>query len=257
MPRDQAELRVLVLLAFVQMASVLCARAADATPDEGAGSATAAVTVAFFVLMLAATGVVLVLIRMGHSRSLYRFAAYGGIFSVAWFLAALLSGREDVAWVLGIAAALAYRFANGAKARLAASIFIAVGAATLLGIIFSPGPLIGLLLLLSAYDVIAVRKTRHMVTLATDVMAKGGPQMVQLEHGGTTVSMGLADIIFPSALVVSAALFTSPLAAVLSAVGSHVGLALMFSRMSGEGMPALPYGSVGIVGYLAARLCCP
>ncbi len=74
--------------------------------------------------------------------------------------------------------------------------------------------------------------------------------MIVVDSPDSTIMIGLADLIFPSALFVSAYIFTSPATALLSAAFSHAGLAIMLRTMGQEGMPALPYGSLGIVGYL-------
>jgi presenilin-like A22 family membrane protease len=243
-------MRLLGLLALVQALALAVVVRADASSAEGTGSGGVASSLVLFALIIAATALMLMLIRWGLSAYLYRFSRYGGIFAVTWFLMALVSRNGSAALAVAAAATVSTAICTSPAARVATSILISTGVAVMMGLFFGPAALIGLMALLSAYDYIAVRKTGHMVQLAEDVMEKDGPQMIELGPPGERMVVGLADLIFPSALVVSAYVFSSPLTALFCAAFSHIGFAAMLHGMGKDGVPALPYGSLGIVGYL-------
>jgi presenilin-like A22 family membrane protease len=133
---------------------------------------------------------------------------------------------------------------------LIASTIISIGIASIIGITFGPVPLIILLLLLSVYDFIAVKKTKHMIRMAEDVIREKGPQLLSFSSGKDEIIIGLADIIFPSALFVSVYLNDGILIAIMTSIASIIGLILLFNGPIEEGMPAIPFISLGIVGYL-------
>jgi len=174
-------------------------------------------------------------------------------------------------------------------------VLLAGGIASIFGISLEPVPVIVLLIILAVYDAISVYKTKHMLTLADGVMKQKVPIMVivpkkrnysfrkdefgsikpressdQVQspasvhappqtHERSAYLMGLGDLIMPTVLVVSAAVFVPgggigifSLPSLTTLLGSLIGLcALMFFVKQGSahaGLPPLNGGA--ILGFL-------
>jgi presenilin-like A22 family membrane protease len=157
---------------------------------------------------------------------------------------------------------------------------VCVGVTTIIGVSFGIYPVIILLVIFAIYDAIAVYKTRHMITLAEGVLDQKLPALfiVPKEKGFSYIKskpwkdlddtkrrqayiIGMGDIVFPSAMVVSASvfivgtkifgIFTIP--AIGAMIGSLLGMIALqefASRypQSHAGLPLL--NSFTIVGFL-------
>jgi len=159
-------------------------------------------------------------------------------------------------------------------------VLIGAGAAAIFGVSLSVLPVVLLLLALAIYDVIAVYKTKHMLTLAEGVLSLKLPVMlvVPTKKGFSLKSMsklgergereayfmGLGDAVIPAILVVSAAVFIQApavlgwvnLPSLLALVGSFAGFfALMLAVRSGKPQAGLPFLNTGtLLGYAAGCL---
>ncbi|MHC1601858.1 MAG: presenilin family intramembrane aspartyl protease PSH [Methermicoccaceae archaeon] len=159
-------------------------------------------------------------------------------------------------------------------------VLIGAGAAAIFGVSLSVLPVVLLLLALAIYDIIAVYKTKHMLTLAEGVLSLKLPVMlvVPTKKGFSLKSMsklgergereayfmGLGDAVIPAILVVSAAVFIQApavlgwvnLPSLLALVGSFAGFfALMLAVRSGKPQAGLPFLNTGtLLGYAAGCL---
>ena len=132
-------------------------------------------------------------------------------------------------------------------------ILIGAGVASIFGVSLDVFPVLILLILLAAYDAIAVYKTKHMITLAEGVIDMKTPILFvipkkrdysfikegigKLADGGERAAfiIGMGDMIMPSILVVSANVFLSGyrvlgvinLPALGAIIGSLGGLAVL------------------------------
>lgn len=178
-------------------------------------------------------------------------------------------------------------------------VLLSAGIASIFGISLEPVPVILLLVLLAVYDAISVYRTKHMLTLAEGVIENRMPIMVVVPKregysfirdgiGGTIAGnesvpgqgtpvrevteerkeraaylMGLGDLIMPSILVVSAAVFMPgsgmgafSIPAVSTMAGSLAGMGvLLYLVSSGKpqaGLPPLNGGA--IIGFLIGWL---
>lgn len=145
------------------------------------------------------------------------------------------------------------------------------GAASFFGLGFTPSVAVALLLIFSAYDFVAVYKTKHMVLMAKEMIEKKvifgfiipksikqfNDELKQVKPGGNFMVLGGGDVIFPSLLAVSMVPF-HPIRAWIVVAFSLVGLLFsfwIFSNQDEEGekspMPALPpIALFTIIGYL-------
>jgi presenilin-like A22 family membrane protease len=239
--------------------------------EERAGSATPFVLVG---LVLIATLMLLILIKYGASHLFYYFIEYGLlsllIFFIVYFslpdlplpLLGPLSPDLYISLLFsGIALYLRYTVTQFSKVSV---IVFAGGAAAILGaleIYF----VIVLLVVLSVYDVLAVRKAKHMGKIADDVYEKGSSLLFVHDTEKEIITIGSADIVLPSTLVVSVFLHYSSMEALsemeallfpflgplLCSILAFAGILIATRK---EEAPALPYASLGILGFLATEL---
>ncbi|MHC1604652.1 MAG: presenilin family intramembrane aspartyl protease [Candidatus Methanofastidiosia archaeon] len=215
------------------------------------GGASVETSMLFFLLILFTTVVMLVLIKFGFSKYVYKFTEYFGLAFLTFFLFAFSTESVLIGFGTALLFLLLKVFIKKRSVDVLSAIMVAVGISTLVGITFGPIPIIVLLVLLSIYDFIAVKKTKHMLVLAEDVIKRGGPQIISFAGEDEKIVIGLGDIIFPSALFVSAFVSNGIMTAVLTSITSIAGLMLLFRASMGEGMPAIPFVSLGIAGYIA------
>lgn len=247
----------------------------------------------FIAMLLVFTGFLLVLIRYKFKRFLdwiiriSLFIAYIYVFSG---LAGLITNL-DIALVFGIIAAacatlLLWKYPEWYVVDIL-GVLLAAGVASMFGISLEPVPVILLLILLALYDAISVYKTKHMLTLADGVIEGRMPIMVVVpkkqgysfirdgiggtispdekletdspKHDRAAYLMGLGDLIMPSILVTSAAVFMPggglgifSLPSIGALIGSLAGLYILLrSVQSGKpqaGLPPLNGGA--ILGFL-------
>ncbi|HHN81345.1 MAG TPA: hypothetical protein ENN11_01835 [Methanomicrobia archaeon] len=249
------EINVVSALVVVQILSLACAlMITPADPTTVEGGAGIGASVLFFVLILITSGVLILIIKRGLSRYLYRITEYIALFFIPLFMVASITGLLIAGLGAGGVCVAIRTFIRRREATIALSFVLAVSIATILGITFSPVPIIILLALLSLYDFIAVKKTKHMLVLAEDVIKRKGPQILTFESGKEKIMIGLADLIFPSALFVSAYLDSTAAIAALTGIGSVAGMILLLNSPMDEGMPAIPFVSLGGVGYIVGVL---
>lgn len=229
---------------------------------EKAGAGRGTTPFFLFGLILIVSLILLILIKYGLSYLLHYFTEYGLLFVLISFIVYNLYNDLRLSVALsGIAVVLRYTVKQFNHVSV---IIFAVGAAAILGSL-EIYHVIAFLLLLSLYDVIAVRKTRHMQTIAEDVRERGTSLLFTLDTKEETFVLGSADIILPSILVVSVFLHYSLmeglseveanlfpiLGALLCSLFALAGL-LIATRQ--KEAPALPYASLGILGFVVIEL---
>jgi presenilin-like A22 family membrane protease len=171
-----------------------------------------------------------------------------GLFVISFIVLSAFINLYIAAAVSAVAVVLRYKVPDFRKVSV---IILAVGIAALMGISLTIVPVIAFLVLLSIYDVLAVRKTKHMQVIAEDVYQKGGSQIFTFDTKEETYVLGAADIILPSILVVSAYFNYSYVEALLASVFALAGLLLATRQKEA---PALPYASLGILGFFIGYL---
>ena len=236
----------------------------------------------FIGILLVFTAFLLVLIRLGVKRII---TAIIGISIFLTFLYIFVSasifffGESDLGGILAIVATILatlvlYKYPEWYIVDTP-GILIAAGAASIFGISLQIFPVLILLVLLAVYDAISVYKTKHMITLAENVVETRAPILfvipkkrsfsyVQegISFGGEergAFLMGMGDLIMPTILVVSSHVFiNAPGIAVVSIptlgaiAGSLLGLAvLIFVVSKGKPQAGLPPLNAGtILGFL-------
>ncbi|MGD2247794.1 MAG: presenilin family intramembrane aspartyl protease [Candidatus Methanofastidiosia archaeon] len=201
-----------------------------------------------FGLVLIASVFVLILIKFKLSFLLYYFTEYVGLFILAFIILTVFINEYIALLISGAAVILRYKIK---KFRKVSVVILAIGISALLGVSLGVIPVIVFLVLLSVYDILAVRKTKHMQVIAEDVYKKGGSQIFTFNTKNETFVLGSADIILPSILVVSAYFNYSIIEAFFASIFALLGLILATQKQEA---PALPYASLGIVGFFIGYL---
>ena len=212
-------------------------------------------SIGLIVWILLFTGILLLLIKFAPEWLFYLLIK--GIESLAIFgttLIVLSVFLADGIIVLSLAillVALRIIFKNNVLLRNISSIFAAAGAGALIGASMGVVPIIVFIVLLSVYDLIAVFKTKHMVTLAKGVTKKNLSFSFAMPTKEHQFELGTGDMVIPLAFAVSvlgvakagangAEVF---LPAILILFASLIGLIATLhytSLKKGRAMPALP-----------------
>jgi len=142
------------------------------------------------------------------------------------------------------------------------SVIAAAGAGALIGITLGIIPVVLFVAALAVYDLIAVFKTKHMVTLAKEITSKNLSFTFALPTKEHTFELGTGDMVIPLTLTVSvleASLSKlsfpgSIFAPSLVLCGSLVGLLLTIdysSKHVGKALPALPPQTILMLAMIA------
>lgn len=239
----------------------------------------------FIGILLVFTGFLLLLIKFGKQWAISAVIWISFFFTFIYIFAALVYaaiGTTDIANVIILllsvfATVVLYKFPEWYVIDVL-GILIGAGVASIFGVSLDVFPVLILLILLAAYDAIAVYKTKHMITLAEGVIDMKTPILFvipkkrdysfikegigKLADGGERAAfiIGMGDMIMPSILVVSANVFLSGyrvlgvinLPALGAIIGSLGGLAVLLHFVnSGKpqaGLPPLNGGT--ILGFL-------
>lgn len=281
-----------VMLVAVELGGVLLAplmRAAGILAFEDPYSP--ANPVFFLVLLLAFTAVLLLLIRFGMRRLISGIILVSIGFTFVYIFIAVLGAvvADPIAvlvgsLVLGAAAvAILFRYPEWYVIDLL-GVILAAGVSAIFGSSLSILPVLLLLVLLAAYDAIAVYRTKHMIALAEGVLEQRAPILFIVpkrrgysfiregigpvddypteadgEKGRGALLIGMGDLIMPTILVVSANTFLqAPGIGVLNGpalgamAGSVAGLAVLLHFVdkgrAHAGLPPLNGGT--ILGFL-------
>ena len=240
----------------------------------------------FIAILLVFTGFLLVLIKYDLKKVIAAVIGISIFLTFAYIFAALVYaaiGFTDIANVVVLilsilATVLLYKYPEWYVIDVL-GVLIGAGVASIFGVSLDIIPVLILLILLAAYDAIAVYKTKHMITLAEGVIDMKTPILFvipkkrdysfiregigKLADGGerSAFIIGMGDMIMPSMLVVSANVFLKGyrlfglvnLPALGAIIGSLAGLAvLLYFVNSGKAQAGLPPLNGGtILGFLA------
>lgn len=226
----------------------------------------------FLLSFFLATIIILILLRL-FKRSVIAFEI---IFAFTVFVGSLIVFEtffdELVAFLLAILVAAVRFLIPRVWIQNAVIIISVAGISAWLGLSFSLLAILVILLILSIYDVIAVYKTKHMVSMFRDLMEKGvyfstivPERTEQLSHNLTEVQpekgflfLGTGDTAIPLMFAVSALPFKliSSLAIMIGALLGIFAMHLLFiSQKERRPMPALPPIALGsIIGFLVSLI---
>lgn len=134
-------------------------------------------------------------------------------------------------------------------------LFTTAGIGALLGASLALKPALIFLLILSAYDFIAVFKTKHMVVLADKSQGKF-PFMFLIPVGDRKMGLGTGDLVIPLTFTVSVLRDYTFANAMIAALGGLAGLIVLFLFILKKDhitLPALPPIAIGLIlGFLVS-----
>ena len=151
-------------------------------------------------------------------------------------------------------------------------IFGLAGAGSAFGLVFQPLMVVGLLIIFSIYDYIAVYKTKHMIEIAKEmieqkvILALVIPpnlsaflaSLNEIKLGGKFLILGGGDIVFPllfSASLIPAGILNSLIVAFFSLIGLFISFYIFSRQKIRSPIPALPpIALFSIVGYLITKM---
>ncbi|MCJ7479391.1 MAG: presenilin family intramembrane aspartyl protease [Candidatus Nanohaloarchaeota archaeon QJJ-7] len=231
---------------------------------------------AFFVLMMVATGILLLLYRLKNELVVKIWFNSALVITALMFFDAFLPSIAALAFALVLIGA---RYRTGSfLVRNLSDVIPFAGAGAFFGVVLGLRAAIVLFALLAVYDYIAVNRTGHMVKLAEQGIESGtmmgfqypkeeiGDRPVsgeRMEKSGDKVGMlGGGDVIMPMMLAVSIVPVFGPAAAVSTIAGAatalFVFLTVIQQRDTERFYPAIPVvGSgalFGLVLHLALSL---
>jgi len=240
----------------------------------------------FAVMLLASTGIILLLRRFMRGRFI-RWVLLGSVwvsfFSTLYSLIWVAVG-DPMALISAVVFSSLFVFALVRWPKWyvidAAAILLAAVTTSVLGISLSIPVTVILLVVLAVYDVVSVYKTKHMLSLAEAILNSGLPLMVIVPKGRDYVDgkkveirkestsptgerrgfyMGLGDIIIPGCLLVSiywAFGLATWLIITATLAGTLLGFALLSVAVAGgkpqAGLPFLCGGA--LLGYAVSSL---
>jgi len=136
-------------------------------------------------------------------------------------------------------------------------LFTTPGIGALFGSSLAFIPALILILILSAYDLVAVFGTKHMITLAEGARGKI-PLMFSIPFEGRYIGLGTGDLAIPVIFSVSVMRDYSFMNAILTGLGGLVGITLLFVYILNKKevtLPALPPICAGLIaGFLVGLL---
>lgn len=143
-------------------------------------------------------------------------------------------------------------------------ILVSAGAAAIIGTTLGLIPIVVLMIILIFYDIVAVRISKHMISLAEGTVKSGIPAIFifpeeekvyvrEIYEDGkkSAVFMGFGDAAIPSTLLVASLINFTPITAFATFAGIMAGLLVLFIFMKrGKPLPGLPFLNTGaLIGF--------
>lgn len=255
-------LLVVLVYLFVQSVGLYVGRALIVEMAKGEASVIKPITdnpesvsssFKLFGYVLIMTGVLLILLKYGLS-SVIRLMMYAAMMMGTALSAGVLFGDAGILLALLLVVSAA-AWKNNISVVNTTLLFTISGIGALIGASLAFKPALIFLLVLSAYDLIAVFGTKHMVTLADK--SKGMfPFMFLIPVGDRKLGLGTGDLAIPLAFTVSVLRDYSMSEAASTALGGLLGLTLMFAyilKKENIALPALPPLAAGLIlGFLTS-----
>ncbi|HHQ45547.1 MAG TPA: hypothetical protein ENN13_05400 [Candidatus Altiarchaeales archaeon] len=203
--------------------------------------------VGVFAYIIAATAIFLVLIKLGLKK-LISFGVYLSLFAGVLISTSTYLGGLSI--IFSAILILLFRFRRTLLVLNATLVLSVAGIGGILGSNLGFTPAILLLLLLAAYDIIAVFGTKHMVTLAK-AAEEGIPLMISIPASeGKNIGLGTGDLAIPITFCVSLIYSHGMATAAFTMLGGLVGLVSLFifgMKRRGMVLPALPPITLGLL----------
>lgn len=216
-----------------------------------------------FAYILVATGVILLVIRFWPAF-LKVMEVLAILFSTEIFFEVLFLDivPADTGFQAAILLALAITALRVLKRNIltqnTAMLLSIMGVGSLLGASLGIVPATVLLGLLAAYDVVAVFKTKHMVTMAKEITKQNLAFTLAIPTKKHVFQLGGGDLVLPLIFTVSVLREAGLASALITMTCSMLGLLVLFSYLvskPGRAWPALPPVAIGaMIGFGISQL---
>lgn len=200
-----------------------------------------------FAYILVGTGIMLLLLKFGLVfliRIMSFFFLVIGLFFTLW----LLFGFVGL-FLAAILFSLSILKSRNPAVMNIVLLFTIPGIGALFGSSLAFIPALILILILSAYDLVAVFGTKHMITLAEGAKGKI-PLMFAIPFGDRLLGLGTGDLAIPLIFSVSVMRDYSFTNAIVTAAGGLIGIILLFVYILNKkecALPALPPICAGLI----------
>ncbi len=261
-PNQKVVLVLLATLLVVQAIGLYLGSKLVALP-EIQPTTDAAYGVGIFLYIMVATAVVLVVIRF-KKKLLKVFELLSIFISTEVFFEVLLLGfvpegtGAAAALVLALIVTLSRALWRNMLTQNVAILLSIIGVGALLGASLGFLPALILLGLLAVYDVLAVFQTKHMVTMAKEIVKQKLAFTMAIPTKGHVFQLGGGDLVMPLVFSVAVLREFGLVAAASTVIGSIAVLMAFFAWLvdrPGKAYPALPPITIGaILGWAAAVL---
>jgi presenilin-like A22 family membrane protease len=250
--------QTLLMLCMFVLAQVLALYAGVALIGAGISAVENPADVAnslwLFLWALFGAGLVLLAIRYYKGRALFLALEAVVVFSASQIVFFTLTGDDLAATAMAILLVVAKYLQP--RLRNATSVIASAGVGAILGASLEMLPAALLAAALAAYDVIAVFKTRHMVTMAKALSKMQVSFSVVAVQRKKAIELGTGDIVMPAMLAVSASRLgvASAFAVIAGATLGLLAILLLLSKKKVY-LPALPpIVGAGLAAFLLSRI---
>lgn len=217
-------------------------------------------SLALIAYILVVTAILLVLIKFFKDiGALFKVIESLAVFGTSFIVFSAFTSFLLPVLILSIAlVASRWIYSKNVLLRNLASIISIAGAGSLLGVSLNPFPIIIFISLLSLYDLIAVFKTKHMITLAKNLSGKNlaftvamptkehqfelgtGDLVIPLVFSSSVLSIVKKEILFPNNFIPSTLILLASLIGLIFTVN-------IASKQVGKPLPALPLQTIAML----------
>lgn len=239
--------RLLVVFGFAQMLGLLVGAlflAQEISVVENPSDPANALRL--FGGILVSTAVLLLILKFYKGDLLFRAMEAFLVFSTSEIFFALTIGEPVALFFAGGTLAARYLFPILKQPLIVFSTLVVGG---ILGASLDFFPVLLFVVILAAYDFVAVFVTKHMVVLAKALDGRKNTLSVNIKHKKEHVQLGTGDFVVPVVFCVSVLKSFGPSSAILAALGATFGLAALLWIMENKrgyypGLPPIVGGAL-------------
>jgi presenilin-like A22 family membrane protease len=203
-------------------------------------------TIYLFISIMVMTGVILLIMKLRKKKQTLIFFESIAVFTTSLIVFETFFGEPTGLFMAICILLWRLVFRKSIIFRNFVGIIAIAGAGAIIGMSLSLIPIIAFIIMLAIYDLIAVFKTKHMVTIGKEVTNGNYAFTIALPTSDKKFELGNGDLVIP--LVVASSVLTKGpfennlLVVALLMIASYIGLAISIQSVSilKKPLPALP-----------------
>lgn len=203
-------------------------------------------TVYLFISIMVMTGIILLIMKLRKKKQTLIFFESIAVFTTSLIVFETFFGEPTGLFMAICILLWRLVFRKSIIFRNFVGLIAIAGAGAIIGMSLSLIPIIAFIIMLAIYDLIAVFKTKHMVTIGKEVTSGNYAFTIALPTRDKKFELGNGDLVIP--LVVASSVLTKGpfgnnfLVVVFLMIASYVGLAISIQSVSilKKPLPALP-----------------